>query len=405
MNQIPAPLARRRVMALSGSTALMAAAAGLVSAGSADAAPALQDILLDSFKGTDDQKLTAAIAVQKASSPRRVIRLAARSHTFTQTRTTYNGMRIVGPNNGWQNPEISGTGGALPQCNVTLNCGTGARSWLVGINTTYNVEVSGICFKSGNGNTQFYHHPYTAGTAYAGHLENLTFYGFKHVLGMPGNAMSMTLCSLSGVWTCVAVLGTQFSVRGSDNHLWVDGMINYGWRGANAGKYLIRFENCSKTIVANMYLTARGGSRAILVEGNAQHGQGGLIIRDCVIEGQNAADPAMGALVVVKSGGVTFRDICLNFGMFRPSDFTDQVDNALMMVSGALSRVLVDGVYTMRANRVSETVPVVRVLGGVVFVEHVFAMGGTGNAWTGLPRVKCSGGSLHKDASCALIAS
>lgn len=395
-------LGRRRLMTVGGSTALVATAAGIASASGASAAPAPQDILLDSFSGTDDQRLTQAIAVQKASNPRRAIRLAARSHTFTLTRITYSGMRILGPNNGWQNPEISGTAGALPQCNVTLNCGTGSASWLVGTATTYNVEVSGICFKSSNGNTQFYHHPYTAGTAYAGHFESLTFYGFKHVMGMPRNAMSMTLCSLSGVWTCVAVLGTQFSLRGSDNYLWVDGMINYGWVGANAGQYLVRFENCSKTIAANMYLTARGGSRCILVEGNAQYGQGGLFIRDCVLEGQNAGDPAMGALVVVKSGGVTFRDNCLNFGMFRASDFKDQVDTALVMVSGATSRVLIDGIYTLRANTVAESVPIVHVTGGMAFVEHVFGIGGTGNPWSGLPRVRRTGGVLHNDASTTL---
>lgn len=403
MPQTTPNLARRRLMRLGGSSALLATAAGIVSAGGASAADAgTGDILLDSFSGTDDEKLTAAMAVQQASSPRRPIRLAGRAHTFTKTRTTYNGLRILGPNTGWQNPEISGSGGCLPQCTVTLNCGTGNASWLVGSATTYNVEVSGICFKSGNGSTQFYHHPYSAGTAYAAHFDSLTFYGFKHVFGQPGNAMAMTLCSLSGVWTCVAVKGTQFSIRGSDNYLWVDGKLNYGWPGANAGQYLVRFENCSKTMVANMYLTARGGSRAVLVEGNAQYGQGGLVIRDCVIEGQNCGDPAMGALVVVKSGGVTFRDLCLNFGMYRPGDFTDQADKALMMVSGATSRVLVDSVYTCRANSVPETVPIVRVTGGTACVEHVFGMGAT-NAWTGKPRVESAGGTVINDATTTLV--
>lgn len=394
---------RRRVMRFGGSTAILAATAGIASAGGAAAATTAEDILLDSFTGSDDERLTQAIAAQQTSNPRRAIRLAGRNHTFTKTRTTYSGMRILGPNTGWNNPEISGTGGALPQCSATLNCGTGAASWLVGTATTYDVEVSGICFKSSNGVTQFYHHPYGAGTAYAGHFDSLTFYGFKHVFGMPGNAMAMTLCSLSGVWTCVAVKGTQFSIRGSDNYLWVDGKINCGWQGANAGAYLVRFENCSKTSVANMYLTARGGSRCVLVEGNAQYGQGGLIIRDCVFEGQNSGDPAMGALVVIKSGGVTFRDLCLNFGMYRPADFTDQADNALVMVSGATSRVLIDSVYTCRANSVAETVPIVRSTGGTTCVEHVFGIGGTGNPWAGLPRVQSAGGTVLNDPTTTLV--
>src|SRR5918993_18359 len=320
-------LRRRNLIGLGGSTALVATAIGLSSAGTAQAAGSEDGILLDSFTGTDDERLTKAIAAQKASNPRRAIRLSARNHTFTVTRTTYSGMRIIGPNQGWQNPEISGTAGALPQCNVTLNCGTGNASWLVGTATTYDVEVSGICFCSSNGSTQFYHHPYSAGTAYATHLDSLTFYGFKHVLGMPGAAFAMTLASLSGVWTCVGVRGTQFSVRGSDNYLWVD----------------------------------------------------------------------------VKAGGVTFRDLCLNFGMYRPSDFTDQTDSALVMVSGSSSRVLIDSVYTLRANGVPESVPILRVTEGVVCAEHIFGIGGTGNPWAGLPRVQRSGGTLHHDATSTLV--
>ena len=126
--------------------------------------------------------------------PRRPAR-AARSawppgpHASRLTRTTFSGLRILGPNIGWQNPEIGGTNGALPQCTVTLNCGTGTSSWLVGTATTYDVTVSGICFKSSNGATQFYHHPYSAGTSYATRLDTLTFYGFKHVLGTPGRPL------------------------------------------------------------------------------------------------------------------------------------------------------------------------------------------------------------------------
>ena len=36
--------------------------------------------------------------------------------------------------------------------------------------------------------------------------------------------------------------------------------MNYGWAGNNGGKYLVRFENLSKSTVRHLYLTARGGS-------------------------------------------------------------------------------------------------------------------------------------------------
>lgn len=338
------------------------------------------DILLDSFTGTDDDRLTQALAAAQASNPRRPIRLAARSHTFTRTRTTFSGLRILGPNVGWQNPEISGTGGALPQCNVTLNCGSGPSSWLVGKETTYNVVVAGICFKSGNGVTQFYHHPFSAGTSYATRLDTLTFYGFKHVLGTPADPFSMTLNKWAGEWTLVAVQDTQFSLRGSDNWLTPDSM-NYGWAGANGGKYLMRFSNMCKTSARDLYLTARGGSRAILVEGPASQ-QGGLDFTDCVVEGQNAGDPAMGALIVVKGGGVSFTNTKLNFGMARPSDFTDQKDTALVMVQGGVC--LLTNTWTNRATATAETVPVVDVTGGVCHVSRLIGMG----TWAAKPLAK-----------------
>ena len=388
--------ARRAVLKSLGVAAVVATGAAVTSAAPAGAAtvgtPTTQDeIMLDSFTGTDDEKLTQALAVAKVSSPRRAIRLSGRAHTFTQTRTTFSGLRILGPNIGWQNPEIAGTGGCLPQCTVTLNCGNGAKSWLVGTATTYNVTIAGITFKSGNGVTQFYHHPYSGGTCYAATFDTLSFYGFKHVLGTPADPFSMTLVTTKGSWTCVAVQDTQFSLRGSDNFLWVAGDMNYGWAGANGGKYLMRFSNLSKTSVRHLYLTARGGSRAILVEGPASQ-QGGLDISDCVVEGQNLNDPAMGALIVVKGGGVSFTNTKLNFGMARPTDFTDQKDTALIMVQGGTA--LITNTWTCRASAASESVPVIAVSGGAAYVSRVMGMGGS---WAAKPKVVRTGGTLVAD--------
>lgn len=345
---------------------------------------------LDAFSGTDDEKLTAALVVAQASNPKRPIRLRPRAHTFTKTRTTFSGLRILGPNVGWQNPEIANTGGALPQCSVTLNCGVGSNSWLVGTATTYDVTVAGICFKSSNANTQFYHHPYSAGTSYATHLDNLTFYGFKHILGMPGDAFSMTLNTWSGIWTVVAVQDTQFSLRGSDNWLCPDSM-NYGWAGANGGKYLMRFENLSKTSVKNLYLTARGGSRAILVQGPANQ-QGGLDFSDCVVEGQNLNDPAMGALIVVEGGGVSFSRLKLNFGMANPASYTDRRDTAFVMVLGGVC--ILDIVWSGKASA-APTAPVVAVSGGLCIAGKMMGVQPLGDA---IKSVR-TGGTLINDAT------
>ena len=385
---------RRAVLRQLGAGALLTTGVAVAGSSPAQAAVVGDEILLDSYSGTDDQKLTAALAAARASSPRRAIRLAARHHTFSLTRTTFSGLRILGPNIGWQNPEISGTAGALPQCSVTLNCGTGASSWLVGTATTYDVTISGICFKSSNGVTQFYHHPFSAGTSYATRLDTLTFLGFKHVLGTPADPFSATLNTWAGDWTLVGVQDTQFSLRGSDNWL-APSSMNYGWAGANGGRYLMRFSNVSKSSVKNLYLTARGGSRAILVEGPPSQ-QGGLDLSDCVIEGQNAGDPAMGALIVVKGGGVSFTNTRLNFGMARPADFTDQQDTALVMVQGGVC--LLSNTWVNRATAASETVPVVAVSGGVAHVSTLIGMGGN---WTGKPRVVRTAGVLVADGTVA----
>jgi hypothetical protein len=389
---------RRNMLGGLGAAAALAVPAIVASAPTAQAAPLPDDIMLDSYTGTDDEKLTAAMAAAAASNPRQAIRLSARNHTFTRTRTTFSGLRIIGPNVGWQNPEISGTSGALPQCNVTLNCGSGASSWLVGTSTTYDVAVAGITFKSSNAVTQFYHHPYSAGTCYAATFDTLSFYGFKHVMGMPSDPMSITLVTTRGSWSCVAVQDTQFSLRGSDNFLWKAGDMNFGWAGANGGRYLMRFSNMAKTAVANLYLTARGGSRAVLVEGSSSN-QGGLDFTDCVIEGQNAGDPAMGALVVVKGGGCSFTNTKLNFGMARPSDFTDQTDTALIMVTGGVC--LLTNVWTCRASLTPESVPIVAATGGSTFVSRVIRAGGTS---TTLPQVKrVSPATVVADASVTVV--
>ena len=87
---------RRTVLKHLGAAALVSTGAAVVGASSASAAVIEDDIMLDSYTGTDDEKLTKALAAAQSSSPRRAIRLSGRAHTFTQTRTTFSGLRILG---------------------------------------------------------------------------------------------------------------------------------------------------------------------------------------------------------------------------------------------------------------------------------------------------------------------
>lgn len=331
-------------------------------------------IWLDSCEGaTDDEKLDVALEQARASNPVKPIRLSARSHTFSKTRTPFSGLRILGPTvTGFQNSEIGSSGGAYAQCRVKIN----APVWLVQSGTTYSVTIAGIAFE-GNGANQFYQASYP-NNCYCGTFDNLQFANFKYLFGKPNDAFTMTLCVFKGEWNVVGVSDTQFSFRGSDNFLWKDGEINYGWKAVDTGgAYLMRFENVSKTKVANMYLTARGGMRAVLVQGPSSN-QGGLDISDCIIEGQNANDPARGALIVVEGGGVSFTNICLNFGMSNPL----WGDTAYIIVKGGTA--IFDKVWINKATGVSETVPVLEVKGGNVHASRFIGM----QSWAAKPLVK-----------------
>ena len=102
----------------------------------------------------------------------------------------------------------------------------------------------------------------------------------------------------------------------------------------------------------------------------------------------------MGALVVVQGGGVSLTNTKLNFGMARPSDFIDQQDSGLIMVKGGTA--LITNTWTCRATATAETVPVVAVSGGSVYLSRVIGMGGT---WSGKPRVSRTAGALVADES------
>lgn len=365
-------------------------AASLIPGGSTAGMPGL--VLLDSFAGSsDDQKLTNAMSYAAAQTYRPGIVLGARYHTFSQPRTVYSGLRIFGPAGariGFQNMEISGSNGQYNPCRVHLTTGTGNSSWLVGTSTTYSVTVGGIAF-SGNGSSQFYHHPITAGTCYCATFFDLQFNGVKYAFGVPGDAWSNTLCAWEGEWNFTGLPDQPISVRGSDSWLQPTGM-NIGWNNAPTNTYLIRFENQSKTFVKGLYLTCRNAaSRAVLVQGPASS-QGGLFITDSVIEGQNLNEWAAGALIMVQGGGVEFDRISCNFGM---GGGTGNVlgDTADIMQTGGT--MVISGVHTCKANGRSETIPWLRATGGRTYIDKVFGMQGSGQAWSQIPLAQNAGAS------------
>lgn len=358
-------------------------------------APATNDIELYNvlaLGGNDNDRLTEALRLQ-ALDPARVIRLTYRDHGRTFTRTnTYNGKppRIVGPCMGLVNPEQ----GIKPAVLITVNVGTGANSWFVGQGQTFGVLFWGIAIKSDNGVSQFIHHSYNAGagTLYGATFHDLTFYGFKHVFGMPNDALTTTLCKWSGAIQFPGIKDTAITLRGADS--WYTAVTNLdGTLGG--GRYHVRFESWTKSHFKNAYITARGATRALYNESSDTSGQGGTYVEDCVIEGHNAGDPCGGALIVNKSGHLFVTNTPINFGMGAPTDST--IDTALVRVLGGA--VAVGYTSTNKATNVAQqdaanaaksppvaASPFAHVSAGILVIDALFP--GTGGT---LPVVRQTG--------------
>lgn len=302
---------------------------------------------------------------------------------------------------GWLNQEIPGQ--VVPGKWLIGGHGVGANSAFVGASQTYDFTVHGIVLE-GDANTQAFHHPITAGTCYAANFHDLQFHNMRHAFGRPTDGFSATLCTFSGQFTHTGVAGCPFTIRGSDN--WFKAVINVGWLAANTnGEYILRCSNLSKTSILYMYITARGGMRAVLVEGPATN-QGGLEIAHCVIEGQNKDDPAMGALVKCIGGASNWSHTKFNFGMNNPTLYTDAQDTASFMVTAGYHQVLM--ATTSRAtttrnfsgSETGEAVPVFDCSGGYLHVAMVAARGEVG--WSQKPIARQSGtGTMVRDFGAA----
>jgi hypothetical protein len=366
------------------------------------AAPAMGEgpgeVWLHTFPGLDDnERLRAAITYITQQTKRPALRFWTEggvSDEITTTIDEFAGMRLKGPvdNVGMQNFEQNQN--SVPYV-LRLRVGTGSSAFIRGTRTVFGMNVSDLCVV-GVGNTcQFWDHPLgtTNSSAFSVSMGNMQFMRMRHVLGRTGEPLAMTLWSFWGSWNVLSPLGEPFLLRGSDNFL-TPAKMNIGWTNAPRNRYLLRM-SLTKSKVANWYFTCRGGaSRAILVEGYPSV-QGDLRIRDCVIEGQNAADPASSALVRCQSNAVaSFRDCALNFAMGNPAANLPP-DQAYFEVTGN-SNVWIDGFDVNRANVVPESVPVARVSGGATL--DVRRMRGVG-AWAQKPLVVNAGGTLTHDTS------
>ena len=242
---------------------------------------------LDSYTGTDDQRLTAAIADQQANTGgtnMAPIILPARPLSFTTPRTLYSGCKIIGAHRtGQKNPELSSGTYVGPEITLGGSITSGTSSWWNGTGSIYDVYMADFSVQGSSGASihQFMDLPVASGTLYACEFHALSFNFMRAVFGRKDRVMGFTQVILTGSWTLQNLWDTQLSIGGSDCALWMGGYVNMGPSGSAAqtgtladSDYELLFSNLSNTDCGYIYCTVLNGWRGLRRRGRSCCGLG-----------------------------------------------------------------------------------------------------------------------------------
>lgn len=294
---------------------------------------------LDSVAGaTDDDKLTAALALQAASPLKPTIVLSARSHTFAKTYPLQNGMRLSGPLGGYEREF-----GA--QCVVHV---TGAALFSVQATGAKDISIQGLCFNGTGTNT------WCAPTA---DLAKGPIIQDMNIRAVGWNAFASVMqarhlrCSIERTY-CNNGAGTQFYLSGSDNYYWLEGDSYISGHALKATDYYIRFGFMSKTQVGPIYITPEVAT-GMRIDG----GYGGLHVRGARFDssGRSQTTACQGPAMLVTGGSVSVES-CDFLGnavatgakgqlVFTGGENHSAINNQFMG-SGSLTPSAVPGIYT-----------------------------------------------------------
>ncbi len=237
-------------------------------------------IFLDDMAGaSDDDKLTAAIDLQKNTAGMPPIVLGARNHSFNQTRPLYSGLKLIGQSTGPKNLEQSPN---FVTSRITLgsSVSSGASSWWVtpGGNL-FDIYMGDFAVQGNAGSSVHQFIDVTSGSLYACQFHSLAFNFMRSVFGRKDRKCLMTQVVFSGHWTANNLWDTQFFLGGADCQLWVGGYINIGPSSSSLqtgtyadNDYQIVFDNLTKTDIGYIFTSSLNGWRGLKVTGNNGHG-------------------------------------------------------------------------------------------------------------------------------------
>jgi len=349
---------------------------------------------LDSYGGTDDQKLTAAITDQQASGGTynyAPIILPARPLTFNQTRTLYTGLHIVGVR-GAGIAEINSGNHEGSEITLGAAVSSGASSWWVGSGTLYGIRMRDFAVQGSQGASthQFLDVVSSGGTLYLCRFSNLDFNFMRSVFGRKDRVTAFTGVICDGVWEMNNLWDTQINVGGSDSDLWASGWMNLGTSGSAAqtgtyadADYMVMLSSMSKTRVGYIFCTVLNGWRGVRVTG----ANSSLAFFAGSYEGYKAtrqngllSGPAPGTTMRVDAGSVDFYGV--SFGQFM--DNPDVAENGGVQINGG--DVGFYGCHFYGDN--ADTVNSIEHLGGRLVVSGSNWMHRAGLIHAGRPKLK-----------------
>lgn len=357
--------------------------------GSGGISPTQGGYYLDSFTGSDDQRLTAAIAAQQASggtTNMAPIILPNRPLAFTTPRTLYSGCKIIGPNaSGQKNPELSGGNLVGPEISLGGSISSGTSSWWNGTGSVYDVYMANFSVQGSQGSSlhQFLDQP--SGTLYACEFHALSFNFMRGVFGRSDRKCLMTQVALTGSWTMNNAWDCQSFIGGSDCIFWMDSFNNVGTSSSpvqtgDVNRYYFKFDSLEATI-GKAYLSTLNGWRGMLLSGNGNS----IELHGGVYEGYKPtridgllSGPGPGSQIKVTGGSVAMFGTKIGQGMDNP----DGSESGLLQISGgevSLHGVQFYGQNMGTANAVSHTA-------GRLYAAGIHRRQNEGGAWSGRPR-------------------
>ena len=349
---------------------------------------------VDEFTGTADEKLTLAIAAQKADTARNMppIVLSMTPTTYTLPRAWYPGCKIIGPRKtGQKNGELaSGTYTGAAEIMFGGSIGNGTASWWSNsdsIGSLYDIHHADFTLQGSQGSAVHQYADCAVGTMYACNFDAISGNFMRSMYGdhASGRKFLSTQVSWTGNNTWNNAWKCQWFVGGSDCLVNPD-MLNVGVSQSAAqtgslGTYFMVADSLECDFGGKPYVSAMNGWRGMLISGSSNISMTGGVFEGYKSTRVNGllAGPGPGSLIKITGGAVTMHGTKIGQGMDNP----DASEGGLLDISGGEVTLLGVNFY----GRNLGTVNAIRHTGGRLAAFGVIKRQDEGAYWTGRPKV------------------